>query len=1265
MAFAAVQPAMNTEGNHSLHPFFSKPPSSCPLSHYTAKSDDISEVLSQLEDIPTNDPNHEPDDEHTPPHAPPTKPRKKRSRKSVDVKEKIDSAFTTNNQLSLERFTRPVRTEHDDPTTASANAVIALNEDPIPDRKKRRKTASPPPSDASMATTTTMPGLDKPFQVQIQEQAQELALKSTSATWSNTVETDYQVLQRPITPEPTVVGNRPCADAEKASTMENKVDITTPKKQIKITKTGKLVSTPPKPVLQGSSPPKKRRGRKPTKMKVLPTVTIISYGSDATSRQAIGEKIEAILSSKKSTTKRSTTIKKEPLKPSEPAKITHPFFRGKASQKTEDVPAKPVKDPNLSAPRKSAVTPGKLRAEARRERSPGPMPAFGASLGSNRVVKQSGLYEASWPTRETAHVRNLDNDSMHSSELEVTRRLPLRARKLKNRVHTLKEDEEMISRLAKDLATEMRLNNEAVDLDFRPPEDVRLPTRLLTTGLEIQQRVQERLQIPVPWPNAQFRDSTVTHPAIASLFVDIEHTLTPFDEGRCEGQSWAQKYSPKCAAHVLHRGKDAIVMRDWLQSLTVMAVGGAQGIAKADILDGKRPPKKKRKKAVDDFIVSDEDEDEEDMVEILDGEQTLYPKSVRQPRWTRNKNVILVSGPHGCGKSATVYAVAKELDFEIFEINSGTRRSGKDIIDRVGDMTANHLVNHKRVEAHTKEKIAATDDDVEEPSDAALQKDIASGRQGTMMTFFKTNATTKPIPKVEAKVFENKGQMATAHAGLQKTDASTSSQKQSLILFEEADILFEEDQQFWAQVTKLAAHSKRPIVITCNDERQIPVHDLPLAAILRLRSPPIDLATDYMLVLAGREGHILEREAISDLYTSKNHDLRSSITELNLWCQMSVGDKKGGLEWLYQRWPPGKDVDANGRLLRVASEGTYQYGMGWLSHNVFETKNNAVFDREEELLDEVWAEWGISPTDWEATSLPLIQSTQSDTLQSLERMDMLSETISASDVFCSVGLPSYAHDYDEPADPTLPLIFSKLRQSYTLAAPLLQTDPKSDFLRLDTSICIQTHLLACRAFPELSTPTLAPTRRNDITETGYAKRILEIRKKEIKVTEEQLSRPYFSYAFDALAAPPEQMLFERTSFNLTPSSFDRTFNIITLELAPYVRSIVAHEQILETERLRMSNLLSGGGNGKRPRTTRASRVALEGGVRETKRRDRWFDADVSFEAVMATGGKEWAGLGWRSEEDEREATASVTGTQESLSEVQDVTMHGTEEYQEM
>ena len=1014
-----------------------------------------------------------------------------------------------------------------------------------------------------------------------------------------------------------------------------------PKKQIRVTKSGKLVSSPPRPDPSISTLPKKRgRPRKAFKINnISATITIIKYGSDNASKSAIGQKIEAILSGVRSSDNPPTIV---PPKLAGPPKISHPFFTGKAGQKKVAASAKPDVERQPVIQKKSACTPGKLRAERRKEKDDEITPAFGMTSKDNRLAKQLGLNEPSWPSKATAHVRNLDNeDEIQSSTMSRVKETTLKPAKLKSNVYTLPADEEIIARLAQQLSEKINLRSDLTHMDFAPPEDVRLPRRLLTTGIDIQHKV--RTQIRAPIETLSDRLFAKTHPAITTLFDSIENTLTSFDEGRCEAQMWTQKYKPSQADHVLQSGKEAFVLKDWLKSLTVMAVSAAHDTSKTSVPpDTKKPPKKKRKMAADDFIVSDDDEEEEEeMVEFSQYNGTApsqYP-SLRRPRWTRNKNVILLSGPHGCGKSATVYAVAKELDFEVFELHSGVRRSGKDIQDKVGDMTANHLVNHQRSDLPVKAKPAsllAADDTDNERMDTAFAKDLASGKQGTMTSFFAAKPTaqsklkprTKLKPKVQVEVKSPaKTKVLPAAQAMLPMAATRKSQKQSLILIEEANILFEEDQNFWAQITKLAAQSKRPIVITCNDELHIPIQALPMAAILRLTSAPVDLAADYLIALAGKEGHILQRQSVIDLYRSKDHDLRASITELNFWCQMSVGDKKGGLEWMYQRWPPGNDVDAHGRLLRVASEDTYQSGMGWLSQNVLQTKSTVAFDKEEELLMEIWNDWGINPATCRTkessnTPLPILsEETQLAQLSKLDRLVAFSDALSASDMYSRISLPSYENMHDQPLDPTLPPIPDKERLSYTIDAPLLQADDRTDFLALTTSLSTQTHVLLHRLFPDLahhpSAPLSAtPTNQEDF----YTRQILNHKAESDKLS--PLPRSTFSTAFDILASPPDQDLFydHRSSYNLLLSSFDRPLPIVTLDLAPYVRSIVAYEQVLETQRIRLGCLLSEGGRSKRARMTKSSRTAMEGGERSMKRRERWFSKDLNFELVMQTAG---------------------------------------------
>lgn len=120
-----------------------------------------------------------------------------------------------------------------------------------------------------------------------------------------------------------------------------------------------------------------------------------------------------------------------------------------------------------------------------------------------------------------------------------------------------------------------------------------------------------------------------------------------------------------------------------------------------------------------------------------------------------------------------------------------------------------------------------------------------------------------------------------------------------------------------------------------------------------------------------------------------------------------------------------------------------------------------------------------------------------------------------------------------------------------------------------------------------------------------------------------ISRIDFALAFDPIAAsdspqPPASLSY------LDPSVFDRTMKLVTLDVAPYVRGIVAYDTHLQKQRLERSNLVSEGGRGgKRMRTTRAAYSALEGGSRSTTRGLRWFKADLNPHLVFRTAGDGW------------------------------------------
>jgi DNA polymerase III delta prime subunit len=1278
MAVAAVHAAMNFEEHPDIHPFFTKT-QRIPSPERTSAA--VDPRIERTE--------HDPEQDQAD-NSSGAVGRRKRVRRSGGQKGKRDFLSDKKTQASLERFTQKLNGVGDSAAAEKGVTIvgrpqelnnISADEDLNMDRRKRRKTATPHREIANVTMETEvqeeMGGLD--WHRQLQMEAEKLSDEhnvepsfptnsysqshsqnddsgSTSGPPAGALDRNGETLARPKRTESFGI-----VDSAKNTLAATKK--TTPKKKVlKLTTNGKLLSPSSETPSTEAPCSKKKRGRKSTKAKPVSSIVVIKYGSDSQSRSTIGKEIANILSGQISSNTQPTSIQEAPAKAPGPSKPTHPFFLGKPAQ-SKDTPTVDKVESHapdtapLRTPRKSAVTPGKLKTEVRNVQSQQATSLFGPLSGDRKVLKHPGMSEAPWPGKDTCHVRNLpENEPQHSLPSLHSEQSICRPRKMKNGLIAVPDNKNILSRgkLALRELLDCRLEQ---DDGMTVKDNVRLPKRLLTTGIELQNLIRNEVVADLAASSGRH-----THPALKTLYDEIQNVLTPFDKGECEPQSWTQKYSPRSASHVLQSGKEATVLRDWLKNLTVMSVDSRKESDKTSKLqEGRKPPKKKRKSEVDDFIMGSDEEDLDELVEFSDSEQFGPPapghiklKSRKTLGTSRNNNVVILSGPHGCGKSATVYAVAKEMGFEVFEINSSSRRSGKDVQDRVGDMSENHLVSHNRVESKAEVDGSSNEDADEERNNVALQKDLDTGRQGTMTTFFKAASRVKPKSKSIAKTTKAPKKMTNAKAltsVLQTLPISQRTQKQSLILLEEVDVLFEEDQQFWTHVIRLASQSKRPIVLTCNDENAIPTQALRLSAILRLSPPPVDLAIDYMLLLCAREGHILERAAIHDLYEAKDHDLRASITELDFWCQMSVGDRKGGLEWIYQRWPPGKDVDEHGRILRVASQGTYLSGMGWLSHDIVTSSQQVGFDKEEELLTEVWQDWGINPavqvdhvSEGEAPTEGPAGSAHAQ-LAALKHLELTLDSMSAADTYCRVGMPS---DDNELVDTSLPMITDKERLNYLEGACILQADPISDFTNFDTSIFVQSQLhiqRLCKQQLQLSSHNAKIPVVMD--EARLNTSILEHKVKESG--DGSLSRWDFSNAFDVLTAQPSATpLGTPATYPLTASSFDRTLGIIAEDLAPFVRCIVAHELRLDAHRVRVSNLLSEGGRSKRARTTRASQAAMEGGRRETKRRDHWFDKDLNKTLVMATAGTGWAGLGSTAEENEGSRTGDslVSGLEE-------------------
>ncbi|KAK4043844.1 hypothetical protein C8A01DRAFT_12647 [Parachaetomium inaequale] len=1043
--------------------------------------------------------------------------------------------------------------------------------------------------------------------------------------------TDSPEVTAPKT-QPAPVTNG-CVSGPTAAPQTAEASPAKPKKMLQFNPKTGTIGSPPKPKESrlGADEPRDIENKKPGRRGRKPASKImrITYGTDPKTRIRLGELINAILGGKTqhpvtnakqsppSNTRQSPKVTKT-LAP-QSSKTTHPFFLGQAKatdfKTTDSAPAdpkpkKPSPSPISARTKHYCSTPCSPRKPRSGPTLKIPMPQFGVkSLG----LKFPGAKLPAWPWQGMVHVRG-DEDEAPGPEHELP---PHPSRKSKGNAIKMLPSESVIRLVADSM--EIPVMVEAVrsintDEFIPPPAELRLPQKHFESGSKLQSRILPELKtfqssLEAKKISASQKGSTQggggsvrTPPQLARLFNLISSSLSAFDMSQCETANWVQKYAPTSATEVLQPGQEIFFLRDWLQALMVQSVD--TGSTDAD--KSKAGPKaksagagkKKRRKKLEGFIVSSEDEgyewyglSEDDDDWAPSGSRGIIRKTVvrsgnrgKGRDGDKTANTLVISGPHGCGKTAAVYAVAKELDFDVFEINASSRRSGKDVLEKIGDMTRNHHVQQHQSSGLPDNQDAATDDDT--------AKDIKSGKQPTMNAFFKAK-TKAAKPKQPAK-------------------ASAKS----------------------TQVEVKKESPKRPFIMTCNDETLVPLHTLTLHGIFRLSAPPRDLAVDRLLLVAANEGHALARQSVEQLYDSRNCDLRAATMDLQYWCQIGVGDRRGGFDWFIPRWPKGVDLDENKEVIRVISQDTYRPGMNLLGRDPIIDPRLSPRLVEEEVLHQSWESWGLDMGLWQdsaelvswAEGLGPNIANPADRLDALGAYDDLAEAMSAADV-CSSG--SFAAFKEESIDTTQPELPAKIRDDFVLGITHLETPVIMDYSAVPISIASAIKSLARSLLGQYAgklgaraVPAICPQ-----DETRAIRRLQSSFTSTLPGTP-AIGRMEFAFAFDPIAAPDTSPL-QPMSY-LEPSVFDRTLNLITLDVAPYVRSIVAYDSHLQKQRMKLSSLVSEGGRGaqgsKRMRTTRAALSALEGGSRSTTRGERWFKADINPYLVAKTAGEGWNGF---------------------------------------
>ncbi|XP_034045305.1 ATPase family AAA domain-containing protein 5 [Thalassophryne amazonica] len=290
-------------------------------------------------------------------------------------------------------------------------------------------------------------------------------------------------------------------------------------------------------------------------------------------------------------------------------------------------------------------------------------------------------------------------------------------------------------------------------------------------------------------------------------------------------------------------------------------------------------------------------------------------------------NTLLITGPTGVGKTAAVYACAQELGFKVFEVNASSQRSGRLILSQLKEATQSHQVDSQGVNVHkptyfnsqgTCSSVGAVRPG-SSPRKTKLPRQVVSSpvkqaksprstKRGnltptSLATFFKTGRPTNKEPpdnKTEQTVIPKKSIKANSGASNATSPKSTTLKENdeeqskktatSLILFEEVDVIFDDDAGFLAAIKTFMTTTKRPVILTTSDAAFSTVFD-GIFEEIHFKTPSLCDISSYLQLLCLAEDMRTDPKDISSLLALNSCDIRRTLLQLQFWARSAGGHR--------------------------------------------------------------------------------------------------------------------------------------------------------------------------------------------------------------------------------------------------------------------------------------------------------------------------------------------------------------------------------------
>ncbi|KAB5568603.1 hypothetical protein DKX38_002396 [Salix brachista] len=307
-----------------------------------------------------------------------------------------------------------------------------------------------------------------------------------------------------------------------------------------------------------------------------------------------------------------------------------------------------------------------------------------------------------------------------------------------------------------------------------------------------------------------------------------------------ENRLWTDKYQPKKATEVCGNDESVKLLSNWLHSWQQRGDQACTDTYSGDVCD--------RQDADYNCVQSESDSENNNEGASL-------------------KNVLLISGPTGSGKSAAIYACAKEGGFKVLEVNASDYRNGALVKQRYGEALESHFLRWSQ-KTHV------------EPQRNSITKFSSVLPDGKLKQDFYSK-----MVEVAPMLDEDNSLGATVKFDSNdSTIACGQGQLKHLILFEDVDLAFTEDRGFVAAIQQIAEKAKGPVILTSNCENPVlPANLDRLEVCFVLPSEKELLRLAYMVCSAEKVNIQAHLPKLVVEYCQG--DIRKTIMHLQFWFQ--------------------------------------------------------------------------------------------------------------------------------------------------------------------------------------------------------------------------------------------------------------------------------------------------------------------------------------------------------------------------------------------